>query len=375
MQHRLGFGVPALALMGLALAVLAVGLAQVLRVDVYGERGSGLSERFTYDLEAFERTDPALIKWRPTRQFTVPLDDPRAVAVGPEDRIYVAGDHAVVVFSPDGQKLQQIKIPGEPRCLAVAGAGSESPGRVYVGLQHHVEVYDPQGNREAIWRPTGSDGPLTSIALGEHEVFVADAGGRIVLRYDAAGKPLGRIGARDESQDIPGLVIPSPYFDVALGADGLLRVVNPGGHRIESYTPDGRLELAWGKASLGIEGFCGCCNPANIAILPDGNIVTAEKGIPRVKVYAADGEFLSVVAGPELLLPAPHAATETRSDHKLKVIDVAADSRGRILVLDPQTRSVRIFQPKSEPAAKAEKDNGTTRSRGGAEEKTEKSTK
>ena len=342
-----------LALAGLVLAVLAVGLAQVLRIDVFGERGSGLSDRFTYDLEAFEKTDPALVKWQQTQQFAVPLDDARAMAVGPEDCIYVAGDHAVLVFSPEGQKLRQIKIPGEPRCLAVAGAGSPLPGRVYVGLQHHVEVYDPQGVREAIWRPTGSDGPLTSIALSEHDVFVADAGGRIVLRYDAAGKRLGRIGARDESQDIPGLVIPSPYFDVAMGADGLLRVVNPGGHRIESYTPDGHLELAWGKASLGIDGFCGCCNPANIAMLPDGNIVTAEKGIPRVKVYAADGVFLCVVAGPELLLPAPHAATETRSPHKLKVIDVAADGRGRILVLDPPSGGVRVFEPKT-AAVKAE---------------------
>ena len=29
--------------------------------------------------------------------------------------------------------------------------------------------------------------------------------------------------------------------------------------------------------------------------------------------------------------------------------DVAADSRGRILVLDPAVRSVRIFEPKQKP--------------------------
>ena len=86
-----------------------------------------------------------------------------------------------------------------------------------------------------------------------------------------------------------------------MAPDGLLRVVNPGMHRIEAYTPDGDLESFWGRRVDGIEGFCGCCNPANIAILPDGRIVTAEKGIPRVKVYHGRGQFVAWWPGPEML--------------------------------------------------------------------------
>jgi hypothetical protein len=175
-------------------------------------------------------------------------------------------------------------------------------------------------------------------------VFVADAGNRIVLRYDPAGKLLGKIGKRDPGRHILGFVIPSPHFDLALTADGLLRVVNPGAHRIEAYTLDGDLEVFWGKHGEGIEGFCGCCNPANLAILPDGRFVTSEKGIPRVKIYAADGKFVGVVAGPETLAPTETILEETRPDHKLPVFDVAADSRGRVLVLDPLAMKVRIFE-------------------------------
>jgi len=35
----------------------------------------------------------------------------------------------------------------------------------------------------------------------------------------------------------------------------------------------------WGKRS-GIADFFGCCNPAHLALLPDGRFVTSGKGIP-----------------------------------------------------------------------------------------------
>ncbi|MBM3243119.1 hypothetical protein FJZ31_43220, partial [Candidatus Poribacteria bacterium] len=50
-----------------------------------------------------------------------------------------------------------------------------------------------------------------------------------------------------------------------------------------------------GYLSMDIDGFCGCCNPVNFAMLPDGRFVTCEKGLPRVKIYDADGTFSGVV--------------------------------------------------------------------------------
>ena len=63
-------------------------------------------------------------------------------------------------------------------------------------------------------------------------MFVADAGRRIVVRYDLEGNFVNEIGRKDEKRNIDGFVIPSPYFDIAVAKDGLLRVVNPGEHRI-----------------------------------------------------------------------------------------------------------------------------------------------
>jgi len=325
-------------------AAIVVGVAAVLRIDFWGQRGSGLSVRFDYDLEEFQQIDPALIRYRPVGGIFPGMREVRALAVGPEDRIYVAGDRAIRVFGPAGAELMEIALEDQPRCLAVAGVGDAFPGRVYAGLKTHVEVYSAQGKRKAVWDNLGQRAVLTSIAVAEQGVFVADAGNRIVLRYDTDGKLMGRIGQRDEDRNIPGFVIPSPYFDLATAPDGLLRVVNPGRHCVEAYTADGDLVVSWGKPTAAIEGFCGCCNPVNIAILPDGRFVTAEKGIPRVKVYTAEGRFDSVVVGPEMLVPTASAIEETRSRHKLLAVDVAADSQGRVLVLDPSAGRVRVFE-------------------------------
>jgi len=346
MNTRSPFPIVGLLIGALVLAAIAVGVIAVLRIDPSGEQGSGLSEAFDYDLQQYQKIDPALFHYKQTAAISTGMREPRAVAVGSDDRIFVAGDKLMRVFAPDGAKLKEIALESEPQCLTIGNAEHAFPGRTYVGMKDHVEVYDPSGSRIASWAGRGEKAVLTSLAAAENDVFAADAGAKIVWRFDTDGKLLGRIGQRDESRNVPGFVIPSPYFDVAVAPDGLLRAVNPGWHRIEAYTFDGHLETFWGRSGMGIAAFCGCCNPSNIAILPDGRVVTAEKGIPRVKVYSAAGQFESVVIGPETLAPNPSATVETRAEHKLRPVDVAADSRGRILVLDPAAASVRVFEHK-----------------------------
>jgi hypothetical protein len=324
-------------------AAVVGGFAAWWSVFREGQEGHG-SERFEYDLTEYKKIDPALIRYRETPGFAVPLKEPRAIAVGPENRIYVVGDKAIAVFDSAGAKSGEIALEDEPRCLTVAKSQDSPASVIYVGMKDHVEVYDPAGTRVTSWPGFGPKALLTSIASAESEIYVADAGNRIVWRCDASGKVLGQIGKRDEERHIPGFVIPSPYFDVAVSPDGLVRVANPGAHRVEGYTPEGHLEVVWGKSSLAIEGFCGCCNPANFTVLADGRFVTVEKGLPRVKVYDPEGQFESVVAGPEQLAPTPTITEETRSAHQLAVFDVAADSQGRILLLDPSGRRVRVFE-------------------------------
>jgi hypothetical protein len=333
-----------------AVIAVAIGLGVVvfMRINPTGEEGNKLSEAFEYNLEQYAKVDPALIRYEEKGTIRLGMSEPRAVAVGPGDHIFVAGDKTIAVFDADGKKLKPIKLEHEPHSLAVAKGEHASPGRLYVGMRDHVEVYDADGRQQAVWSVPSKRTVLTSIAVGDEDVFAADAGSLVVWHYDHHGKALGQIGKRDPSRNIPGFVVPSPYFDVAIAPDGLLRVANPGLHQIEAFTFDGHLEVSWGKRGMGIDAFCGCCNPSNFAILGDGRIVTAEKGIPRVKVYSSAGEFECVVVGSSNLAPNPAMLTEGCGENTLHPVDLAVDSRDRILVLDPLIGCVRIYVRKSD---------------------------
>lgn len=324
-----------------ALAVV-VGVVAVVKLDPFGSRGSGLGGEFTYDVGDLARIDPNLILYEESAQpISTGFAKSHAVAVDSKGIIYVAGDKAVRVFSAAGDLLSKIGLagPGAPSCLALAG-----DDRIYIGVKDHVRVYDVKGQRLARWGSLGDDAILTSIAVWKDNVFVADAGNRIVVRYDRTGNLVNKIGKKDVERNVPGFVIPSPYFDLAVLKDGLLRVVNPGRLRIEAYTFDGDFEFFWGESSVAVEGFCGCCNPVNIAVLPKGGFVTCEKGLIRVKVYDAEGEFVGVVAGPDQLLEDGTARVcEFPGQCQAGGFDVAVDAAGRIFVLDTIKNVVRIF--------------------------------
>jgi hypothetical protein len=243
------------------------------------------------------------------------------------------------VLTGKGVLERVIPLSGEPRCVTVP-----PDGRIYVGLRNHVEVFDEAGQRLAAWEPLGDRSFLSSIAVSKDDVFVADAGKAVVLHYDKTGKLIDLIGEKDSDRDIPGFLVPSPYFDLAIAPDGLLRVVSPGRTRVEAYTLDGDLEFFWGENSMRIKGFCGCCNPVNIAMLSDGSYVTAEKGLIRVKIYDPDGAFKCVVAGPDQLVEGGAARVfENAEDAEASGFDVAVDVEGRIFVLDTIENAVRTF--------------------------------
>ncbi|MFB0524926.1 MAG: hypothetical protein ACETVZ_05255, partial [Phycisphaerae bacterium] len=282
----------------LVFVALVVAIFALLRLDVTGEAGSGLGKEFIYDINSIAKIDPNLILCEESAQpIRTGFTNSHSIVVASEGSIYVAGDKAIRIFTKSGELLNEIKLTNVPRCLDVA-----IDGRIYVAMKNHVEVYDHQAERLATWQSLGNGALLTSIAVSKKDVFVADAGNRIVIHYDTAGNVINHIGKKDIDKNIPGFVIPSPYFDLAVGHDGLLRVVNPGRHRIEAYTLNGDLEFWWGKFSTDLEGFTGCCNPVNFAILENGYFVTCEKGLIRVKIYDPEGTFVGVVAGPQQLV-------------------------------------------------------------------------
>ena len=175
---------------------------------------------------------------------------------------------------------------------------------------------------------------LTSLALKDSVLFAADAGNRRVIRYALEGNRLGDFNGNPEGDYKHAFIVPSPYFDLAVNADQELWIVNPGLHALENYTGEGKLRTYWDNSSFNIDGFSGCCNPAQMAILPDGSFVTAEKGLVRIKIYKPSGEFAGVVAAPEKFKEDGHAP------------DLAVTPAGDIYALDFDKNRIRLFQPK-----------------------------
>jgi hypothetical protein len=294
--------------------------------------------------------------FRESKRIPLTIDNPGALAIRPGGGISVAGENAVVTLDAQGKEIARHGVKGRPGCLTVS-----ANEQLLVGMRNHVEVFDAKGaavsaaGREeaasaSSWQDLGERAYLTSIVADDENVFVADAGNRVVLRFGHDGILRGRIGQQDKERGVPGLVVPSPYFDVAIDPQGALWVVNPGKHGLENYRTNGDLVSSWYRSGMEAEAFCGCCNPIHIAFRSDHSLVTAEKGLSRIKVYSPDTTLLGVVAA--------EAAPPIQENKALfcnvepPIMDLAVDQQDRILVLNKPEKAIIVYEEKRLPVEK-----------------------
>lgn len=270
------------------------------------------------------------------------LEEPAALAIA-NGKLYAGGNGAIAVMDMAAKQTNCFAFEGHPGCMAAL-----PDGRLLVGLKRRVIVLDVAGSVTATWPDLGERAWLTSIAVdaapdadaSAAAVFVADAGNRVVYRYDMQGVLQGRIGEADKQRDIPGLVVPSAYLDVALDPMGSLWVVNPGKCGLENYRRNGELVSSWYRPGMAADSFCGCCNPAHIAFREDSTLVTIEKGLGRIKLYAPDTSLLAVVA------TLPPGSETTPHTVESPISDVAVDDDNRILVLNRPDSCIIIYDEK-----------------------------
>lgn len=282
-----------------------------------------------YSIDHLRHVDPALLTWNEVGRVEVSGETLRGIAGSPDGRVFVTADREMIELDDRGE-VGRFDLAAPAKCVDI-----DADQTVFVGFESHVEVWDREGRRIDTWQPIADEAVITSIAAAEDEILVADAGSKRVLRFDRLGKPLGVIGGQGEGDEGPVFIVPSPFFDLAVAPDGFVWVTNPGRQSVQNFAPDGSLRSSWGEAGMNVEGFCGCCNPTHLDVLPDGRFVTSEKGLPRIKVYAPTGQLQAVVAGPDQF-----------SDGVVG-LDLAVDAEGRIRVLDPSIKAVRIFEEKT----------------------------
>jgi sugar lactone lactonase YvrE len=309
--------------------ILLIVLIAFMAKDLFTSNERTQQNVYEYDLNSLREVDESQISHKEIKQIKMDADEAHAIAVDANDNIYVGTDKNVLVFNSEGKQINSLKLRETAYCLTVM-----ENGNMVVGMKKRIDIRKPDGSLRNSFVVKGERTYITSVAVQDNNLFVADAGQKIIHHYNIDGNKIKEIGKANQAEGIKGFVIPSPYFDLLIGRQGELWAVNPGRHAFEAYNFKGEQISNWNRTSMSIEGFSGCCNPSNIAMLSDGSFVTAEKGLERVKIHLPSGDFKSVVAAPELF----EAGTIG--------IDLAVDSNDRILVLDPTKRLIRIFERK-----------------------------
>ena len=276
-----------------------------------------------------EEPGPLELQYNLARTLDGGLSRLNGVAVDASGRIFAAGAGGVNVLDEQGKLIHHWPRPDEVRCIAVA-----EDGKIYLAAGGRIVKLDADGKELASWEKVGPGGAalgrITSLAVRGIELLAADADQRCVHRFTVEGDFSNDVARAEQGNPESGLVVPSPHLDCAFDANGNVLVTDPGRQRVETYTLDGKLLSHWGEAGMAAAKFCGCCNPTDIAAAPDGKVVTAEKGIFRVKVYDKAGKMLAYIA-PELF------------SEKEAGMDLAVDGAGRIYVADPGDGKIRVF--------------------------------
>lgn len=273
--------------------------------------------------------DPLPFRLEPTGKLDPQMDQVHAVAYGPKDMLYVAGSAGVKIFDPSWTLQQTIKTTDTAVCVAV-----DPEGIVYAGQRTKIEKFDAAGTLQHWWGERG-DGPgqlryVTGIAANERFVYVTDSGARKVHRYAADGDFVDDLAGPEERAE-KGFIIPSAFFDCKLDDQGSLYVGHTGMHRVEVYDKNNLMRAQWGKFGGDRADFCGCCNPTNLALFGDGRVATTEKGVPRLKVYDAEGKLLACLD--EGAFPGNAAG-----------MSIAVNSKGRIALVEPIFKVVRFYE-------------------------------
>jgi len=312
------------------LVLIAAAIVVIIANDFVGNKaGKNIPNPYEYSVDQFRQVDSTQVLYNEILTFPVGAETLSGIALA-DSIIVVAAGTQLLHYDKGGREIYRKAIADTANCITI-----DKERNLWIGMRRCVALYDLSGNLKYQWDSFGERSVITCLAVSGDKVFVADAGNRVVYQCDKQGKIAMRIGEKNEQKGVSGYVIPSPFFDLALDEEGFLWVVNPGKQRLENYNADGSLRTSWGVAGMKLEGFSGCCNPAEMAIMEDNSFVTSEKGMPRIKLYGQHGELKGVVAAPDKFDADSYYAP-----------DVAVDAEHRVYALDFDRKQIRIFAPK-----------------------------
>ena len=263
------------------------------------------------------------------------------VCLDAKGNVFGGGGNKVVLFDPDGaRKLAWENLPHSVTAVAV-----DDKGVIYAGGKDgesckitRLEIKDNTPVTGKTMALAAEVNNVNSIKTAKDLLLVGDSKGRCIHKLAAAdGKSQGVIGMGKGGKPTGLVSTCCGILDFDVDSKGQLVIANLGQHRVTICNDKGSNAKSWGQAGKKPEDFCGCCNPVSVAVAPDGSIVTAEKTIPRLKLYSANGKKLLGI-------------TETEDfDKGCANLIVTVDANKNIYAVDGKSNVIKVF---SAPAAK-----------------------
>lgn len=156
----------------------------------------------------------------------------------------------------------------------------------YILHEQNIEVLSRSGQQIQTITSPNKASMLTSITSLNDTLYVSDRGQFKILKFDLEGKYHGTIESPYQ------FIAPSGFMALTNQDSNHLWCVNPGRHQLEKYSADGTFVASFGAAGAKPGSFSGCCNPCYIQVTETGDLITSEKGIPRVSLYSNRGIYL-----------------------------------------------------------------------------------
>lgn len=254
--------------------------------SIVGVSGMLLHKRFTLPERALPGVADAINRgsftspYKLVSSFSIP-DHIEAFELAGDDLV-IASFNNIFIYDKNGSLLNNFAVGSNLRDIAT------DDRNIYLLFPTRIEVYNRNGEWLRDWEACSDQSDYCSIAVAPGSVFVTDAANKNICKYTIDGNFERFI------QSPNGFIIPSYSFGI-MYANGMIYCSNSGRHRVESYSLDGKYIGSFGKTGGATGMFCGCCNPVHLAYTSTGEIITSEKGNPRISCYGSNGEFRNVL--------------------------------------------------------------------------------
>ena len=207
----------------------------------------------------------------------VSVGKPEGVVILNDGRVVVCDTHyhRIVYFDGDGNWLRNFGSEGAERSQFIFPVGicKDPSENLYIceyGGHDRVQKFTREGEWVAEFGSFGT-GPgqfqrPSGLTWFEGKIFVTDAINHRILSFTDAGKLLGTLG----DPKPPNFHLP---YDIALGPDRMLNVIEYGAGRLSRLTPEGRLVSQIGETGQGTGQFA---TPWGLTVDSKGRIYIAD---------------------------------------------------------------------------------------------------